>query len=523
MSTLVGQQVLTSPRPASHARIAERMSTGGTPMTTTTDVLVVGAGPTGLLLAGDLAEQGISCTLVERREDESNLTRAFAVHARTLELLDMRGVADDLVSTGVRRATIRPIGQLVIDLGRLPSRFAYLLITPQYETERVLEERAAKVGVELRRGTELVGLRQDGDGVVADLRRAGATSTVRASYAVGTDGVGSAVRRALDLPFPGHTAVQSVMIADVRMSEPPSEVLTLANGRDGFAFIVPFGDGWYRVIAWDRHRQLPDDAPVTLDEVRDVTARVHGTSFGITEARWLSRFHSDERQAPHYRVGRVFLAGDAAHVHSPAGGLGMNAGLQDAADLGWRLVSAVRGRAALLDGYERERHPVGREVLRGSGALLRMVLGRNRRTRAASFLLGQVVGRVMRAPEAAVLSLSGIGITYPRPPGAHELVGRRAPDLPVAGGGRLYETLRGGRFVLVGSGGDERSDAVLAGHHDRVRVVTSTAAPARHALVRPDGYYAWASDDADPTALRSALDTWCGPAAGDVAPVSSHP
>lgn len=489
-------------------------------MTTTTDVLVVGAGPTGLLLAGDLAEQGISCTLVERREDESNLTRAFAVQARTLEQLDMRGMADDLVSTGVRRPAVRPVGRLTVDLSRLPSRFAYLLITPQYETERVLAERAAKVGVEVRHGTELVGLRQDDDGVDAELRTAaGETSTVRAAYVVGTDGVRSAVRRALDLPFPGHTAVQSVMLADVLMAEPPTDVLTLARGPDGFAFVVPFGDGWYRVIAWDRHRQLPDDAPVTLDEIRDITARLHGTSFGISEARWLSRFHSDERQVPHYRVGRVFLAGDAAHVHSPAGGQGMNAGLQDAANLGWRLAAAVRGRADLLDDYERERHPVGKEVLRTSGALLRVVLGQSLRTRAAMFLLGSLVGRVARAPRAAVLGLSGIGIAYPRPPGAHKLVGRRVPDLPVAGGGRLYEAMRGSRFALVTAAGDEPPDTAVAGRTE-LNVITSTAAPARAALVRPDGYYAWASDDAAPTAradaLRTALATWCGP------PVTSH-
>lgn len=341
-------------------------------------VLVVGAGPTGLLLAAELAQAGVPTTLVERRHTESSLTRAFAVHARTLEVLDARGTADELVAGGAPLDRVRVFGAAELDLARLPTRFPFVLVTPQYETERVLRERAEAVGVEIRTGTELVSLRQDADGVEAELRgRDGTVRTERTSYLVGADGVHSTVRRAVGLPFVGRSSVMSsVVLADVRLAEPPAEVLTANGTGNGFAFVVPFGDGWYRVITWYRHRQLPDDAPVTLEEVREDTRRVLGTDYGMHDARWLSRFHNDERQTPHYRQGQVLLAGDAAHTHSPAGGQGMNTGLQDAFNLGWKLAATVQGRAddALLDSYEAERHPVGQRVVRMTGALIRLVV-----------------------------------------------------------------------------------------------------------------------------------------------------
>jgi 2-polyprenyl-6-methoxyphenol hydroxylase-like FAD-dependent oxidoreductase len=474
------------------------------------DVIVVGAGPTGLLLAGDLAAAGVDVTVLERRAEESNLTRAFAVHARTLEVLDARGVADELVTTGQRLGSLRLFGSVRVSLAGLPSRYPFLLIAPQYETERVLEKRARSLGARIVTGTAVVAVRQDGGGVDVDVRDAdGRTETLRAAYLVGADGVGSTVRRALGLDFPGHAAIRSVMLADVRMSAPPAEVLTVNGGRDGFAFVAPFGDGWYRVIAWDRNRQLPDDAPVELDEIRTVTRAALGTDFGMHDARWLSRFHSDERQVPRYRVGRVFLAGDAAHVHSPAGGQGMNTGLQDAANLGWKLAAVVRGRApdGLLDSYQAERHPVGRAVLRGSGALLRLVLLKPWALRTLRNSVARIVTRLRPAVRRIAGAVSGVAIRYPAPAGAHPLAGTRAPDTALAGDGpaRLYEALRSGRFVLV------TSHAAPAGWAGRVEVVTPATPTGTSTLVRPDGYVAWATDDTDLGRHAAALDAWIRP------------
>ena len=207
------------------------------------DVVVVGAGPTGLLLAGDLAEAGVAVTVLERRTGESNVTRAFAVHARTMEELDIRGLAGELANTGTQIRQLRLFDRVQIDLSALPSEFGSLLVTPQYETERVLAQRAETLGVRIVRGAEVTGIAQDPLGVDVTA----GTATYRASYAVGADGVNSAVRRALGLPFPGRSVIKSIMLADVRLSAPPSDVLTVNGVGDAFAFVAPFGGGWYRI------------------------------------------------------------------------------------------------------------------------------------------------------------------------------------------------------------------------------------------------------------------------------------
>ncbi|MEV0278108.1 FAD-dependent monooxygenase [Streptomyces sp. NPDC050610] len=481
------------------------------------DVIVVGAGPTGLLLAGDLAAAGVRVVLLERRSLESNLSRAIAVHARTLEVLDMRGLAEDLLATG-EFVPVLGIAGARLELFRLPTRFAGVLITPQYETERVLEERAVRLGADIRYGAEVLALRQDGDGVEADVRTDAGTQTLRAAYAVGADGMRSIVRQSLGLPFPGRSVIRSVMLADVRLRSAPARTPAFASSRTGISFIAPLGNGWHRVIAWDRAVQPPVDTPVDMEEVRTVTRGAFGTDFGMYEARWTSRFHSDERQAPHYRVGRVFLAGDAAHVHSPAGGMGMNTGLQDAANLGWKLAAAVQGRAGatLLDSYEAERHPVGKLVLRVSGSILRGVLIKSPALRGAR---AAAMGLAMRAAplrHRAAMTVSGLGIDYPAPPGAHPLTGRRAPDLPLAGTGaaeekgpaRLHEALRDGGFVRVVPRGESADgDTALPS----VRTTVRRADAARTTLlIRPDGHVAWASDRPDPAGLRAALAALTG-------------
>jgi FAD binding domain len=283
------------------------------------------------------------------------------------------------------------------------------------------------------------------------------------------------------------------------MTDPPTEQLTVDGNAAGFCFVVPFGDGWYRIIVRDRRKELPDDAPVELGEIQWVAKQVFGTDFGVHDPRWMSRFHSDERQVERYRVGRVFLVGDAAHVHSPAGGMGMNTGLQDAADLGWKLAAAVQGRGGdqLLDTYHDERHPVGAMVLRMSGGLLRAALLRSRLARAIRNVVFPVAFAVPPIGALVRLKQSGIGISYGRPRGAHRLVGTRAADVTAGDGTRLYEALRGGRFVLVAPPGFAVPDGVVA----HVVPGAETAL-----LVRPDGYVAWAGQT--PDGLPAALRRW---------------
>ncbi|MFJ7073346.1 FAD-dependent monooxygenase [Streptomyces sp. NPDC098781] len=475
---------------------------------TTHPVTVVGSGPTGLLLAGDLASAGVPVTVVERRPRKiSNLSRAFGVHARTLEQLDARGLADELIATGSTITQLRLFRRLSLDLGTLPSRFPFLLITPQYEVERLLERRAWELGVEFRHESEVVGLRQDDAGVDLEVRGPdGTVGTLRSAYVVGTDGHRSAVRAALGLPFPGSSVIKSLFLADVRLAERPEGVLTVNGAGDAFAMIASFGDGWYRVMGWNRRHEVPDDTPIDLDEVKEVTRRALGTDYGMHDARWLSRFHSDERQVPQYRVGRVLLAGDAAHIHSPAGGQGMNTGLQDAANLGWKLAAVLRGRAteALLDSYQAERHPVGRTVLRSSGGLVRLARAQNPALRAVRGLLSAFVNAARPARTKALAQISGIGYRYPAPRGAHRLVGTRVPDVTLRSGQRLYEALRGGRFVLVTP--KTVQVAERAGAREDGPAVEHWAGDRRTAvLVRPDGYVAWAADDADAAAVEAGL------------------
>jgi 2-polyprenyl-6-methoxyphenol hydroxylase-like FAD-dependent oxidoreductase len=490
------------------------------------DVIVVGAGPAGLLVAGDLAGAGVSCVLLERRATRSGLSRAFTVHARTLEELDARGVADELVATGTPVAEFRLFSSAALDLSRLPSRFPYLLVTPQYETERVLEERAKRMGADIRYSSEVTGLIQHHDGVELTVRQDGRPEqVVRAGWIVGADGMRSTVRQALGIPFPGQPVVRSVMLAEVRLVQQPPSAMTVDSTGDAFALVAPFGDGWYRVIAWHRRDQPSEDAPVSLDEVREVTRQAQGTDYGMHDPRWMSRFHSDERQVPRYREGLVLLAGDAAHVHSPAGGQGMNTSVQDAANLGWKLAATVRGWAppGLLDTYQAERHPVGRQVLRNSGALLRIALTPSPALVPGRNALAIAVTRIPFLAKRMAGEISGVGISYPAPPGAHPLVGKRVADLRLADGRRLYEALRSGRFLLTGGPGTFPADAAT-GYRDRVEAAPIARASATVALIRPDAYIAWAAAGNAATAhqIRDGMVPWCGSPARPAAQTASR-
>ncbi|PRH76956.1 FAD-dependent oxidoreductase [Streptomyces solincola] len=469
-------------------------------------VIVVGGGPTGLLLAGDLATAGVDVVVLEKRPPGiSNLSRAFVLHARTLEQLDARGLADELEATGRPLDRMRLFGGLSLDLSALPSRFPHVLVIPQYEVERVLRRYAVEAGAEFRHGHQVTGLADDGHGVDVAVRTPGGTDALRARYAVGADGMRSTVRQAMGLPFPGRSVIRSMLLADVRLDDPPPSLLTVNAAGGAFAFLAPFGDGYHRVIGWCRDRDVPEDEPVGLEEVRELVRRALGRDFGMRDARWMSRFHSDERQVPAYRAGRVLLAGDAAHVHSPAGGQGLNTGLQDAANLGWKLAQVLHGHAGpeLLDTYHRERHPVGRAVLRSSGAMVRAAMAHRPWSRALRAGGALLVGRVGPVRRRAAGQVTGIGYRYPAPRGAHPLTGRRIPDVALAGGGRLHEALRGGRFVLITPAPYEAGD-------DRLAVARWAGERRTALLVRPDGYAAWAAESPEPAGIRAAVRAHLG-------------
>lgn len=479
-----------------------------------TQVAIVGAGPTGLLLAGDLALAGIDCTVLEQRVETLNLTRAFAVHARTLEQLDARGLAEDLIATGQIVKGLRIFSGVDIELSRLPSRFPYALVTPQTNTEAILMTRAREAGVRFEVGVHVESVSQGAHGVSLSGMRDGSREEFRAGYVVGADGAHSSIRNALGLDFKGRSAVQSVMLADVRLGTKPDDVLIVNANKDGFAFIAPFGDDFYRIIAWDRYNQRPDSAPVTLEEVSDITRRVLRFDYGMHDPRWLSRFHSDERQVDTYRVGRIFLAGDAAHVHSPAGGQGMNTGLQDAANLSWKLASALAApnvSDALLDTYQAERHPVGTTVLKSSSALLHAAMLKSGPARGLRYVLGHAAQLFPPVMNHVAELVSGVGLHYEDDvPGG----GRRAGDVAVTEldgtSTRLYEALRARKFVWV----QPPRESALTITHPMVHNVNGAVGQTTYALVRPDGYFAYESSPylaPVENDVRAVLHRWLPP------------
>jgi 2-polyprenyl-6-methoxyphenol hydroxylase-like FAD-dependent oxidoreductase len=466
------------------------------------EVVVVGSGPTGLMLACELALGGVNVRLLEERTDKPNITRAFAVHARTLELLDARGLAEVLLPRGVPVYEVAPPGGNAVSLRDLPTRFGMVLIVPQSGTEKVLQERADELGVEIVRGAQVVGLSQDADGVTVQCADQG---RMRAAYVVGCDGAHSAVRSRLGIDFVGKQYETHILLADVLLTRGPADTLTGVTNERGVVLLIPFGDGWFRAIVWDRLReQAPLREPVTKAEILDSFNRIAGHDYGLTEMRWSSRFLSERRQARHYRKGRVFLAGDAAHVHSPLGGQGMNTGIGDAMNLGWKLAAEVHGSAPgwLLDSYEAERHPVGASVLQLTDVFNQVVLSRSTVGRVLRSALIGAVTRIPRTRRELAERLSGIGIAYKHQRGDDWLVGRRMPDI-VCEGKRVYDLLRGGKFVLV------TAAPVELKRPDIVHAVDAHPELPDAVLVRPDSYVAWASERLpDAVELAAAVQRW---------------
>ena len=489
-------------------------------------MVVAGGGPTGMMLAGELALAGIDVVVVERRASEERPgSRAGGLHARTIEVLDQRGIADRFLSEG-QVAQVAGFARVPLHISDFPTRHPYGLGLWQNHIERILAGWARELKVPIRYGVEVTGLAQDETGVDVELAGGG---SLRGQYLVGCDGGRSAVRKAAGIDFPGWDPTTSSLIAQVEMEEEPElGVRHDATGmhalgkveyeiRDGQ--IVYKAGGTVGVMLTEEH--VGSTSEPTLDELRERLITVYGTDYGIHSPTWISRFTDMTRQAAAYREGRVLLAGDAAHVHSPVGGQGLNTGVQDAVNLGWKLAQVVEQTSpdSLLDTYHAERHPVAARVLRNTMAQVALLRADDRTAALRETVTDLLSMDEPRRRFAAMMS--GLDIHYDLGEG-HPLLGRRMPDLDLdtaAGPLRVFTLLHEGRPVLLDLGQPGGLD--LGPWADRVQSISGTysgdwelpalgavSAPAA-VLIRPDGYVAWVGEGSD-TGLRDALNTWFG-------------
>lgn len=482
-------------------------------------VVIAGGGPAGMMLAAELALAEVDVVVLERRPDhELAGSRAGGFHTRTIEVLDQRGVADRFLAEG-QEVQAASFGTTVLDLGDFPTRHPYTLGLWQNQIERIMAAWVAELPVDLRYGAEVAGLTQDATGV--DVRLAGG-ERVRARYVVGCDGGRSLVRKAAGIDFPGWEPTRSTLIAEAQVTEePPAGVHHSAKGASGLHRLE---DGrTVRIVVTEQ--ELRAGAEPGIKDLSAALVAVYGTDFGVHDPTWISRFTDATRQAAAYRSGRVLLAGDAAHVHYPAGGQGLSLGVQDAANLGWKLAQVIRGTSPddLLDTYHAERHPVTLRTLRytmAQSALQR----RDDRMEALVEVVSELAA--MDEPRRWLGGLhSGLDVRYDLGEG-HPMLGRRMPDLDlVTDGGpmRVFELLHRARPALVNLGAPGAVSA--GGWADRVPlldaryegpwelpVLGEVGAPTA-VLVRPDGYVAWVGEERGDAGLAEALATWFGPPA----------
>jgi 3-(3-hydroxy-phenyl)propionate hydroxylase len=492
-------------------------------------VLIAGAGPTGLMLAGELALAGVDVAVVERRPDqELRGARALGISSRTIEVLDQRGIADRFLSAG-QVAQVTGFALTRLDISDFPTRHNYGLALRQKHIESILASWVTELKVPILYGREIMGFAQH-DGAV-DVALADGRS-LRAQYLVGCDGGRSLVRKTAGIDFPGWDASTSNILAEVEMTEtPPYGVHRTAAGTHAFGrseYEIKGGEVIYKdvgpigVMVTEPNANASTDP--TLRELKDRLIAACGTDYGVHSPTWISRFTDMTRQAATYRSGRVFLAGDAAHVHSPIGGLGLNTGVQDAVNLGWKLAQVIKGASpdTLLDTYHAERHPVGARVLKTTMA--QVALHReDDRTRALRDIVGDLLK--MEEPRRRIAAeMSGLDIHYDLGNG-HPLLGRRMPDLDLVtaiGRLRVFTLLHDARAVLLNVGQAGSFD--VAPWADRVRVVDAKYVGAWElpvlgvvtsptaVLVRPDGHVAWVGDTTR-LGLVDALSRWFGPPA----------
>ncbi|POX42182.1 monooxygenase [Streptomyces sp. Ru72] len=472
----------------------------------TTEVVIAGAGPTGLMLAYELALAGVETLVLEKLHQRIQQVKGGAIQPRTAELLESRGLLEPLLKRAMPR---NPVGGrfalLPVPLDGTPWRTRHPLpiAIPQWEIEEVLEERATAAGARVVRGTAVTGVESDDDGVVVT---AGDVQ-VRARYLAACDGAHSTVRKLLGLPFPGRPGTQQAVLADIRLStasslvpqqmEPMAGLTRQAGGY--WAMLVPLGGDRYRLTFGRGDRaDAPRDTAVTLEEIATALHAVYGDETTLGAVENASRFGDAARQLEHYRAGPVLFAGDAAHIHPPLGGQGLNLGIQDAFNLGWKLAAAVQDRApsGLLDSYHTERHPVGAQVLHHTSAQ-RVLADPNPSEDVAA--LRDIFIDLLRLPDTnrhITGLISGLSLRYELP-GKHPLTGQRMPDADLvteAGSTRLSTLFGSGHAVLLDLAGAVPVDFPLPPRVDLVRATCTDDLGAAALLIRPDGYVCWAAD-----------------------------
>jgi 2-polyprenyl-6-methoxyphenol hydroxylase-like FAD-dependent oxidoreductase len=492
-------------------------------------VVIAGGGPTGLMLAGELALAGVDVAIVERRDSQDLPgSRAGGLHSRTIEVLDQRGIADRFLSEG-QVAQVAGFAAVRLDISDFPTRHPYGLGLWQNHIERILAGWVDELTVPIYRGREVTGFAQDGTGVGVELADGEA---LRADYLVGCDGGRSVTRRAAGIEFPGWDPTTSALIAEVELAEEPEwgihsdDIGIHSFGRVEYEIrdgeIVYPDSGPVRVMVTEEH--VGRTIEPTLRDLSEALITVYGSDYGVHSPTWISRFTDMTRQAAAYRDGRVLLAGDAAHVHSPVGGQGLNIGVQDAVNLGWKLAQVVKRVSpdSLLDTYHAERHPVAARVLRDTMAQVAL-----RRPDERIKALNDTVSELLSMDEPRkrfAAMMSGLDVHYDLGEG-HPLLGRRMPDLDLAtaeGTGRVFTLLHDARPVLLNLGEPGGFGFGIAPWAGRVQLVDARydgawelpalgVVPAPTAvLIRPDGYVAWVGDLTQP-GLADALTTWFGP------------